>query len=111
MSLVFDQADFLLDACKLITYATSAGFVVTGGELYRTAEQQAIYLKSGKSKTMQSNHLQRLAIDLNFFLNGSLTYDVPTLTPIGHYWMSLNPKNQWGGLWKFIDTPHFERRL
>jgi len=43
MSLSTEQAAFLLDMCKLIQYATDQGFVVTGGELARTPEQQAIY--------------------------------------------------------------------
>jgi hypothetical protein len=33
MSLSTEQAAFLLDACKLIQYATDQGFKVTGGEL------------------------------------------------------------------------------
>ena len=40
---------------------------MTGGELARTPEQQAIYFKTGRSKTMNSIHLKRCAIDLNFF--------------------------------------------
>lgn len=111
MSLVQEQAEFLLDAAKLIQYASQLGFVVTGGELFRTPEQQQIYLKTGRSKTMASNHLRRCAIDLNFFLNGKLVYDIPTLKPIGDYWESLCPKNSWGGSWSsFKDVPHFERR-
>lgn len=112
MSLVAEQAAFLLDVCKLINKATELGFVVTGGELFRTAEQQQIYIKTGRSKTMNSNHLKRCAIDLNFFKDGQLTYHIPTLKPLGEYWESLNPKNQWGGHWKsFKDVPHFERRV
>ena len=111
MSLVAEQAAFLLDVCKLIDFATEAGFVVTGGELFRTTEQQEIYVKSGRSQTMLSNHLRRCAIDLNFFKDGKLVYDVTTLRPVGDYWQSLNPKNSWGGFWKsFKDVPHFERR-
>ena len=53
MSLSDEQAAFLLDACKLIQYATDQGFKVTGGELARTPEQQAIYFKTGRSKTMK----------------------------------------------------------
>ncbi len=111
MSLVAEQAAFLQDVCFLIRKATELGFVVTGGELYRTAEQQEIYLKTGRSKTMKSNHLRRCAIDLNFFRDGKLTYDVNALQPIGAYWESLSPKNSWGGNWNsFKDVPHFERR-
>jgi peptidoglycan L-alanyl-D-glutamate endopeptidase CwlK len=111
MSLVAEQAKFLLDVALLITFASAKGFVVTGGELWRTLEQQAIYVKTGRSKTMASNHLRRCAIDLNFFVNGTLTYDKDMLKVVGDYWESLDPKNSWGGNWNsFKDIPHFERR-
>lgn len=112
MSLVAEQAAFLLDACKLIEFATAQGFQVTGGELFRTAEQQEIYIRSGRSQTMNSNHLRRLAIDLNFLQGGALCYDAAKLEQIGKYWESLHPKNRWGGRWKsFKDLPHFERNV
>lgn len=112
MSLVNEQAAFLLDVCKLVEFATAQGFTVTGGELYRTLEQQAIYLKTGRSKTLHSSHLKRCAIDLNFFKDSKLTYDIPALKPVGDYWESLSPQNEWGGNWKsFKDVPHFERKV
>ena len=112
MSLVAEQAAFLLDAAKLIQFATQEGFVVTGGELARTPEQQAIYVKTGRSKTMNSIHLKRCAIDLNFFKDGKLIYDIKQLQIVGNYWESLHPNNSWGGNWKsFKDVPHFERRV
>jgi peptidoglycan L-alanyl-D-glutamate endopeptidase CwlK len=112
MSLVQEQQLFLLDACRLIAFATKQGFVVTGGELFRTTEQQEIYVKTGRSKTMNSNHLKRCAIDLNFFKSGELVYDKKVLQPLGDYWESLNKKNSWGGNWNsFKDVPHFERRV
>lgn len=112
MSLVAEQAAFLLDVAQLIQKATELGWTVTGGELYRTAEQQQIYVKTGRSKTMNSNHLKRLAIDLNFFQQDrKLVYSKAALQAIGDYWESLNPKNSWGGNWSsFKDVPHFERR-
>jgi hypothetical protein len=112
MSLVTEQAAFLLDVCKLIEKANELGFTVTGGELFRTLEQQQLYIKTGRSKTMNSMHLTRCAIDLNFFVDGKLTYDVKVLTPLGQYWESLSPKNQWGGFWRsFKDVPHFQRTV
>jgi hypothetical protein len=112
MSMVVEQAAFLLDACKLIEYATQQGWTITGGELYRTAEQQEIYLKTGRSKTMASKHLKRCAIDLNFFKDGKLVWDRQQLAPLGQYWESLNPKNRWGGNFKsLVDVPHFERNV
>lgn len=112
MSLVAEQAQFLLDMGKLVQYATEQGWTVTGGELYRTVEQQQIHFKAGRSKTMNSIHLKRCAIDLNFFKGGQLVWDKAQLAPIGAYWESLHPKNRWGGNFKsLVDVPHFERNV
>ena len=92
MSLSQEQAAFLLDTCKLIQYATEQGFMVTGGELARTPEQQALHVKAGRSKTMNSIHLKRCAIDLNFFKDGQIIWDKGILAPLGAFWESLHPK-------------------
>lgn len=111
MALVAEQATFLDHVCALVSKAKELGFVVTGGELYRTPEQQQIYVKTGRSKTMNSYHLKRLAVDLNFFREGKLCYDKVALQPLGDFWESLDAKNSWGGNWSsFKDVPHFERR-
>ena len=110
MSLSQEQAAFLLDACKLIQHATEEGWMVTGGELARTPEQQAIYVKTGRSKTLNSIHLKRCAIDLNFFREGKIIWDKQMLAPLGAYWESLNKANSWGGNGvTLVDTPHFSR--
>lgn len=110
MSLVETQAEFLHDVASLIHWATTEGFTVTAGELFRSIEQQRIHVKAGRSKTMSSQHMKRLAIDLNFFVKGQLTWDKTVLAPVGAYWESLNPKNRWGGNFKSLcDVPHFER--
>ncbi|MDD5062762.1 MAG: M15 family metallopeptidase [Candidatus Marinimicrobia bacterium] len=118
MSMVQSQFEFLQDTLKLMDFIMRHGFVITYGEVYRTREQQQIYFNTGRSKTMNSRHLERMALDLNFFLNGRLVNDPEILAPIGRLWMSLNPKNRWGGDWNrngdvrdenWHDTPHFER--
>lgn len=110
-SLVTSQGKFLEDVVKLLQKCWELGFHVTGGELYRTVDQQKLYIKQGRSTTMNSNHLRRCAIDLNFFKDGKLTWDRKLIKPIGDYWESLDPKNSWGGNWNsFKDVPHFERR-
>lgn len=115
MSLSDKQWEFLQDIAKLIIRAEELGYKLTGGELYRTIEQQKIYMDSGKSKTMNSKHLRKLAIDLNFFIKDStgkwvLTFDLDKIEPLGEYWESLNPNNKWGGHFNsFKDAPHFER--
>ncbi len=117
MSLVDEQAAFLTDVCKLILRATELGFTITGGELERKPEMQEIYVRTGRSKTMNSRHLSKCAIDLNFFkmVDGkrTLIYDIhdEDLKEVGRFWESLSPKNSWGGNWNsFKDVPHFERR-
>jgi hypothetical protein len=110
MSRVQAQAAFLLDLCKLVQYATEQGWTVTGGELYRTPEQQQIYVKTGRSQTMNSLHLERLAVDLNFFKDGKLVWDKTAIAPLGAFWESLHPLNSWGGNGKkLVDVPHFSR--
>lgn len=112
MSLVTEQAAFLLDMCRLVNKATELGFTLTAGELYRTPEQQQIYVKTGRSQTMNSLHLQRMAVDFNIFKDGRLCYDKAVLAPLGAYWESLHPLNSWGGNGrKLVDTPHFSRGI
>lgn len=112
MSLVKEQAEFLKDVAKLINFCFEQGWVITGGELFRTVEQQQIHMKAGRSKTMNSIHMKRCAIDLNFFKDGKLVWDKEQLAPIGAYWESLNPKNRWGGNFRsLVDVPHFERNV
>ena len=110
MNLVAEQAKFLLDVCTLIQWCTKQGWVVTGGELLRPVEMQEIYVKTGRSKTMNSKHLKKLAIDLNFFKNDVYICEKNLLQECGDYWEKLNPKNKWGGNWSsFKDCPHYER--
>lgn len=120
MRLVEEQAMFLLDAIALIQHAISEGFMVTGGELLRPVEMQKLYVQTGRSKTMDSQHLKKLAIDLNFFKDGRLVQSREELKPIGDWWEGLHPNNRWGGNWRglvdagkshFVDCPHFERKV
>ncbi|MCX8070222.1 MAG: M15 family metallopeptidase [Thermodesulfovibrionales bacterium] len=111
-NIISEQTEFMLNVAQLIVYAHFAGFQFSGGELYRTKEQQEIYVREGKSMTMNSMHLNRLAIDINFFKDGKWLQDKESLKALGVYWESLNPKNKWGGNFKKItDVYHFERVL
>ncbi len=116
MSLNEQQNIFIQHVALLINQAHELGLVVTAGELYRTPEQQKHYIKTGRSKTMNSQHLKRLAIDLNFFIRQEdgklkLIYDHENIRQLGLFWENLDTANKWGGNWSsFKDTPHFERR-
>jgi len=114
MALSDSQWLFLQDVAKLINTAEELGFKVTGGELFRTEEQQKIHFDAGRSKTMNSKHRKRLAIDLNFFIEvdgkWKITWKKEDIQPLGEYWEGLSKgKNSWGGFWKFKDVPHFQR--
>lgn len=119
MSLVQEQWGFLKDVSKLISKAEELGIVLTAGEMFRTVEQQEIYLRTGKSKTMNSNHLKRLAVDFNFFIAGELVYNHELINKLAKYWENLSPSNRWGGNFdkdwdrpdSFKDQPHFERQV
>ena len=103
------QQEFTKNIAYLILKAGNIGVGLTFGEVYRTEYQQAEYLRTGKSKTMNSNHLRRLAVDFNFFIDGKLYYDHPKINELGEYWEKLHPANRWGGNFKtFKDAPHFE---
>lgn len=119
MSLGQEQEAFAKDAAKLILKAGEMGFGVRLGEALRTIEQQQLYFSSGRSKTLNSMHLKKLAIDLNLIVDGRLA-TAAEIAPLGKWWEALDPKNRWGGSWRgavergessFVDSPHFERKV
>ena len=112
MILSKQQAKFSKDVAKLINYATKIGVDLTFGEAYRTEFQEAEYVRTGKSKTMKSNHLRRLAVDFNFFIDGKLFWKHEKIDELGKYWETLSVYNRWGGHFhNFKDRPHFERNI
>jgi peptidoglycan L-alanyl-D-glutamate endopeptidase CwlK len=112
MKLSKHQQIFTTNIARLIVFANTQDIELTFGEAFRTEYQQEEHVRQGKSKTMNSNHLRRLAVDFNFFINGELTYDRDTLEVLGEYWELLDKNNRWGGNFThFIDTPHFEMNI
>jgi len=103
------QSIFLKNAAKLILWAFENGFELTGGELLRTESQQAEYVKTGKSKTMNSRHLQKLAIDINLFVDGKYRYDKEAYKLLAEYWKTLHQDNVAGYDWGW-DANHFEMK-
>jgi peptidoglycan L-alanyl-D-glutamate endopeptidase CwlK len=113
MTLRETQWKFLKDVALLIAFIDREGYSASGGELQRTIEQQQMYVSTGKSKTLKSSHIQKLAIDLFIFSpSGEWMTGKKDLQRFGDYWESLDPEYEWGGNWKsFVDTPHFGRKL
>lgn len=112
------QEQFSRQVIELMSKALELGFEIRLGEALRTPEQQKLYFNSGASKTMDSQHLKKLAIDLNLMKDGALA-TAKQIHDLGKWWESRDPLNRWGGSWRglvesgsssFIDSPHFERQ-
>jgi hypothetical protein len=128
MQLSHHQQIFTQNIALLILKANSLGVNLSFGEAFRTVDQQLLYYHGftvrpedkrlelisikKRTRTLQSNHLRRLAVDFNFFVDGVYTYTNPLVNKLGKYWESLDPLNRWGGNFKhFYDAPHFERQI
>jgi hypothetical protein len=118
MSLGQEQEQFARQLVQLIQYIWDAGDSVRIGEVQRPVEMQAIYVKTGRSKTMDSEHIKKCAADLVVLRRG-VVLDREGMKPYGDFWEGLDIKNRWGGNWRglvdsgkshFVDTPHFERK-
>lgn len=117
MKLTEYQFIFTKNIAKLILFAYAKGFTLSFGEAYRPQEMQEIYFNKNLSRTLNSYHSKRLAVDFNFFIDGNLTYDFADIKILGDYWSSLHKNNTWGGDFNndgkqngFVDTPHFEMK-
>ncbi len=117
MNLGSHQEAFSRDLSLLFSFIFKLGLEIRIGEAQRTEAQQAIYIQEGKSKTSNSMHLKKCAIDLFLFEGGEFAKK-ERLLEVGKYWESLSELNRWGGSWRgkiergessFVDTPHFER--
>lgn len=102
------QQEFAQAAARLILKAPEFGYAVTGGELERTPQQAALNAAAGKG-IAHSLHIERLAIDLNFYKDGVWVTDGTQLADIGAWWKSQGPMYFWGGDFTHIpaDGNHF----
>jgi peptidoglycan L-alanyl-D-glutamate endopeptidase CwlK len=103
------------DLIKVVEEFERSGTVsVTVSEGKRTLAQQKIYVKEGKSKTLNSRHLTGHAIDiLPIDSKGQLINSWLVYTKMAKEMKTAAKKVgvsiKWGGDWtKFRDGPHFE---
>ena len=101
------QCEFARNTAKLIHFINVAGYEVTLGETIRSKEEAEANAKKGIG-IRDSNHLYRLAIDLNLFKDGKYLTKEKYYAFAGAYWKTLNKFNEWGGDWKLGDFSHFE---
>lgn len=106
MTLSQKQRLFAYFVGKLLIYCYEVlGYEVTLGEAERKKLEAALNASQGDG-IVNSNHLIRLAIDLNLFIDGMYCSDTAAHKPLGDYWKSLSDPVKgiiccWGG-----DFPH-----
>ena len=71
------------------------GLAVVMGEVKRPVEMQKLYVEQGKSKTMQSKHVDSLAVDLSLFVDGVYQTEGDVYRSLGLKWESMG--GRWGG--------------
>lgn len=108
MGLVTKQSKFTGMVAQLILFAHSKGLEVTFGEAWRSEATQKIYVEKGISKTTNSQHQKRLAIDLNIFLNGVWLTKGTDYRKMGEFWEMLG--GRWGGRFG-IDKQYYDTKV
>lgn len=112
---VLHDRQVLLVRClaKLFAYATERGYELTLGEGYvqkhRPSTNKVWFMDA--MHMPESLHYQRLAIDLNLFVEGSFVTSSESLAwkDLGEFWEKLDPLCAWGG--RFSDGNHLSVRF
>lgn len=115
MRLLHQQQKFSLTLALFIIEIESMGYHCILGELLRTEHQQAEYYRKKLSKTMDSNYLKKIAIDIYIFKNGVLLSTFEKLNPFYNIWQSLHKNARCGCDWNnnglkdgVFDAYHYE---
>jgi len=102
----------LVKVVKAAINNTTVDFSVVEG--VRTLAKQREYFLKGKSKTMNSRHLDGHAVDLAPWINGTIDWED------SHGWSAVSSAMiasayalhiplEWGGDWhSFVDRPHYQ---
>lgn len=96
------QARFARMVARLILKAEELGFEVTLGEAWRS-EEEARRLAGAGLGVRRSLHCDRLAVDLNLFVDGVWLRSTDTHRALGEWWESIG--GSWGG--HFGDGNHY----
>ena len=108
MTLNEKQFEFTYMVGRLIVYGVEVlGLTFRQDECWRSRARQIRLKATGKSKTLNSKHLNSLATDLVFFRDGKPIWNSadPDLLAMGEFWEALG--GTWGGRWGW-DGGHFE---
>lgn len=98
------QSRFAYWVAMLILKAIELGYEVTLGEAWRPPETAKINADNKKG-IKNSLHIDRLAIDLNLFLDGKWLQSTEDHRELGEWWESQGDDHCWGG--RFGDGNHY----
>lgn len=101
------QSAFAGLVAKLILHAESLGYEITLSEAWRPPETAELYARQGRG-IRNSLHEQRLAIDLNLFLDGQYLSASEDHRVLGEWWEDQSTDEvtlHWGG--RFGDGNHY----
>jgi hypothetical protein len=96
MTLRQKQSAFAIHVARLILKAHELGFEVTLGEAWRSPEEARRLAGTGAG-IITSLHTQKLAIDLNLFIDGVYQASSEAHRPLGEWWEQQHELARWGG--------------
>mgnify|MGYP001618696930 FL=1 len=100
LSLGEKQCDFTFMVARLIMQACALGYEIKVQEWNRLLETQKEYVAKGVSKTLNSKHLDNLAVDIYLYKAGKVIMGGEDYRALGEYWEGLRPGvSIWGGRW------------
>ncbi len=89
-----------------IIWCYDQGYELTFGETWRSPEQAALNASKGIG-IKNSLHTERLAEDLNLWINDVLQEDSAAYKPLGDQWKTYHELCRWGGDFTKPDGDHF----
>ena len=105
------QRQFAFHVHQLIQHIYAMGYEVTLGDAFRDKRALGERGDEGPYGRNASAHKQRLAIDLNLFVDNQWIRATAPYKPFGTYWKALHKDNEWGGDFPGKgDGNHFSRR-
>lgn len=103
----------LVTVVKRAIELTTVDFGVTQG--LRTIEQQREYVRTGKSKTMNSKHLTGDAVDVVAYIGGDISWELNLYDNIADAFAAAarecDVKLRWGAAWNVPDITRWERSM
>ena len=104
------QREFSYHVTQLIQHIYAMGYAVTLGDAYRDPRSHGKMGEEGPYGRSASAHKQRLAIDLNLFVDNMYIADTGPHEQFGIWWKALHKENEWGGDFHPPDGNHYSRR-